>query len=83
MEETALKREAERAAPIRETRPPSPGRGYAVGDEVYINAGGRVTLPEGAIVTTPRGKRYIVTGTNLREDTRNRAQRRKAGSQRK
>jgi hypothetical protein len=83
MEETALKREAERAAPIYETRPPSPGRGYALGDDVYINAGGRVTLPEGAVVTTPGGKRYVVTGTNLSEDPGNRAARRKARSQRK
>ncbi len=47
-------------------------------DEIYINAAGRVTLPEGAIVTTPGGKRYVVEGTNLREDTRNRPARPKA-----
>jgi len=71
--ETKSKREAERAAPIHEARPPPPR------DEIYINAAGRVTIPEGAIVITPGGKRYVVEGANLREDTRNRAQRRKAG----
>jgi len=75
MEETRLKREAEAKAPVRETRP-QPG-------EIYINAAGRVTLPEGAIVTTPSGKRYVVEGTNLREDTGNRAARRKAARGRK
>jgi len=70
MEETQAKREAEAKASVREARPEP--------DEIYVNATGRVTLPEGAIVITPGGKRYIVEGTNLRLDMGNRATRRQA-----